>query len=97
MQLKGKHKNNYGYQIMGLNSVFISQVMEMDWSVGQILDTLGRLGMHDDTLVLFTSDHGGHVEELGKRGDRQGGHNGIYRGMLVNVIHCFNERHFLFN
>ena len=33
-------------------------VMEIDWSVGQILDTLHRLDLDDNTLVLFTSDNG---------------------------------------
>ena len=33
-------------------------VMEIDWSVGQILDTLKNLGLDDNTLVLFTSDNG---------------------------------------
>jgi arylsulfatase A len=33
-------------------------VMELDWSVGQILDALKRNGLDDNTLVLFTSDNG---------------------------------------
>ncbi len=38
--------------------LFGDVVMEIDWSVGQILDTLQRLGLDDNTLVLFTSDNG---------------------------------------
>jgi arylsulfatase A len=33
-------------------------IMEIDWSVGQILGTLKRLGLDDRTLVIFTSDNG---------------------------------------
>ena len=33
-------------------------IMEIDWSVGQILETLDRLGLDDNTLVIFTSDNG---------------------------------------
>jgi len=33
-------------------------MMEVDWSVGQILETLRRLGIEDNTLVIFTSDNG---------------------------------------
>lgn len=33
-------------------------IMEIDWSVGQILSTLQRLGLDEQTLVIFTSDNG---------------------------------------
>jgi arylsulfatase A len=34
-------------------------VEEMDWSVGQVLDTLRELKLSEKTLVIFTSDNGG--------------------------------------
>lgn len=33
-------------------------VEELDWSVGQVRETLERLGIEDNTLVIFTSDNG---------------------------------------
>ncbi|NOY40255.1 MAG: sulfatase [Planctomycetes bacterium] len=33
-------------------------VMELDWSVGQVLEALKRNGIDDQTLVVFTSDNG---------------------------------------
>ncbi len=33
-------------------------IREIDWSVGQILDTLEKLGLDEHTLVVFTSDNG---------------------------------------
>ncbi len=36
-------------------------IQELDWSVGQILETLDRLKLADNTLVIFTSDNGGVV------------------------------------
>lgn len=33
-------------------------IQEIDWSVGQILDTLQRLNLDQHTLVVFTSDNG---------------------------------------
>lgn len=33
-------------------------IAEIDWSVGQILDSLSSHGRLNDTLILFTSDHG---------------------------------------
>jgi len=38
--------------------LFGDVVMEVDWSVGQILNTLKELGLDKNTLVLFTSDNG---------------------------------------
>ncbi len=34
-------------------------IHELDWSVGQILATLDRLKLAENTLVIFTSDNGG--------------------------------------
>ncbi len=33
-------------------------IMEIDWSVGQVLATLKRLGIDEKTLVIFTADNG---------------------------------------
>ena len=33
-------------------------IMEIDWSVGEILKTLKQLGIDEKTLVIFTSDNG---------------------------------------
>jgi len=38
--------------------LFADVVMEVDWSVGQILDTIRDLNIDDNTLVVFTSDNG---------------------------------------
>jgi len=42
-------------------------VEEIDWSVGQIMETLQRLGLEENTLVMFTSDNGPWFE--GSAGD----------------------------
>ena len=33
-------------------------IEELDWSVGEVLEALERLGLAEDTLVIFTSDNG---------------------------------------
>jgi arylsulfatase A-like enzyme len=38
-------------------------VVQADWSVGQVLDTLDRLKLSDNTLVIFTSDNGPVVDD----------------------------------
>jgi len=36
---------------------------ELDWSLGQVIQTLQELGIDRDTLVLFTSDNGPWIEK----------------------------------
>jgi arylsulfatase A-like enzyme len=38
--------------------LFGDVVMEIDWSVGQVLDTLDELQLSENTLVIFTTDNG---------------------------------------
>ena len=38
--------------------LFGDVMMEVDWSVGQILDTIQKNNLQDNTLVIFTSDNG---------------------------------------
>lgn len=38
-------------------------IMEFDWSVGQILETLDRLGLTENTLIILTSDNGPVVDD----------------------------------
>ena len=47
-KFKGKSKSG----------LFGDVMMEVDWSVGQILDTLRKHNLDKNTLVIFTSDNG---------------------------------------
>jgi len=37
-------------------------IEELDWSLGQVIDTLKELGLDEKTLVVFTSDNGPWIE-----------------------------------
>jgi len=41
-----------------LRGLYGDVVEELDWSVGQVLATLRRLGLAENTFVIFTSDNG---------------------------------------
>ncbi|ALO46873.1 sulfatase family protein [Pseudohongiella spirulinae] len=48
-------------------------VETLDWSTGEILNTLERLGLDDNTMVIFTSDNGPWFEgSAGSLRDRKG-------------------------
>jgi arylsulfatase A-like enzyme len=74
-QFKGKSRiGNYG-----------DKMMEGDYHVGQILDTLKQLGIDDSTIVVFASDNGPQGEtarEHGKQGTPDIGNSGPFRGEL---------------
>jgi hypothetical protein len=47
---------------------YYALVSQVDEEVGAILDTLDRCGLSDDTLVVFTSDHGEYCGDHGREG-----------------------------
>ncbi|XP_047433125.1 steryl-sulfatase [Mugil cephalus] len=61
------------------HGIYGDAVHEVDWSVGQIMETLDRLELSDNTLVYLTSDQGAHLEEISSSGEVHGGWNGIYK------------------
>jgi iduronate 2-sulfatase len=44
---------------------YAASITFMDAQVGQVLDALQRLGLADNTIVVFTSDHGYHLGDHG--------------------------------
>ena len=52
-------------QIKNMRSIYYGMVKEVDDWIGEILDKLDDLGLAENTLVIFTSDHG---EMLGDHG-----------------------------
>jgi arylsulfatase A len=57
-------------------------VEELDWSVGEILTAIKRLGLDENTLVIFTSDNGPWVESDygGVAGPLRGGKGSAFEG-----------------
>lgn len=64
-------------------------IHELDWIVGEVLRTLDELGLADNTLVVFTSDNGGMLNQGGQdawkaghrlNGDLQGFKFGAWEG-----------------
>jgi len=62
-------------------------IMEFDWTVGQVLDTLDRLKLTDNTLVILTSDNGGTLDNNGPDtvhgiGSLEANNGHLYNGVL---------------
>lgn len=55
-------------------------VLEVDWSVGQVLDTLRKLKLDSKTLVIFTSDNGGPLQQGSDNTPLRGGKGSTLEG-----------------
>ncbi|MCA9141997.1 MAG: arylsulfatase [Planctomycetaceae bacterium] len=83
------HSRFVGKSTMGLRG---DAIVQMDWCVGEVLNTLDRLKLTDNTLVIFSSDNGpvlddGYVdmanEKLGDHdpaGGLRGGKYSVFEG-----------------
>lgn len=59
-------------------------ILQLDWTIGEVMRTLDSLGIADNTLLIFTSDNGPAIDDgyQDEAAMRLGGHtpSGIYRG-----------------
>ena len=54
-----------GYNLQHLAAEYFGAVTWMDSAVGKVLDAVEQAGLQDDTIIIFTADHG---ENLGSHG-----------------------------
>jgi len=71
------HKDYMGKSGAGLQKDW---VMEVDWSTGQVLDTLRELKLDSNTLVIFTSDNGGPINQGADNTPLRGGKGSTLEG-----------------
>ncbi len=57
----GVKEGDYGTQTEG-HAAFVAMVTLLDRQVGELMAHLEKLGIADNTIVIFTSDNGPHVE-----------------------------------
>ena len=73
-----RRQNRYKYRDRGLDMNLIRLIRAhyyacisfIDFQIGRVLETLERSGQLDNTLILFTSDHGEHLGDYGCFGKR---------------------------
>jgi arylsulfatase A-like enzyme len=77
------HFPDYPHQdFMGKSGVSLQKdwTLEVDWSVGQILATLRELKLDSNTLVIFTSDNGGPINQGADNTPLRGGKGTTFEG-----------------
>jgi arylsulfatase A-like enzyme len=82
--LVAKYKGKEGPGLK--NTTYAAQVEATDRAIGKVLDELDRLGIADDTLVIFTSDNGGWDGATDNRPLRSGKGDLYEGGLRVPLI-----------
>lgn len=67
------------YKDKDVHATYASMVQKMDESIGAILGELDRLGLADNTLVVFSSDNGG-ICEISKQTPYRAGKGSYFEG-----------------
>ena len=70
-------------ELRGARQGYYAMVSEVDHHVGRILDHLDSLGIADNTIVVFTSDHGEWLGEHLQYGKGHPGHDQVTRVPLL--------------
>ncbi|MEZ6058678.1 MAG: sulfatase [Planctomycetaceae bacterium] len=83
-ELVAKYKDKEGPGLK--NTVYGAQVEATDRAVGRVLDEVDRLGIADQTLVIFTSDNGGWEGATDNRPLRSGKGDLYEGGLRVPLI-----------
>lgn len=75
----------------GLNETranLVAFIEHMDDGIGQVIRALKETGQYENTLIIFTSDNGGHLPSLANNGPVRDGKQSMYEGGL-RVPACF--------
>ncbi len=71
---------------------YLGDVYQLDRNVGRVLQTIKELGLKDNTIVVFSSDHGPAPVILAKQGARKFSNNMLgYAGPLRGGKHSHHE------
>ncbi len=74
-----KYRRKPGADLPIHNPIMGAMIERMDTGIGKILDTLDRLGLRDNTVVIFYSDNGG-LEALQSQAPLRAGKSTLYEG-----------------
>jgi arylsulfatase A-like enzyme len=94
---KGEHyrKGPYGSQPEA-HAAFVAMIDLLDDQVGEIVDKIKKLGLSENTLIIFSSDNGPHLEGgadptyFDSNGPLQGFKRDLYEGGIrVPMIACW--------
>lgn len=60
----------------------VAFIEHMDDGIGQVVEALKESGQYENTLIVFTSDNGGHLPSMANNGPTRDGKQSMYEGGL---------------
>lgn len=63
-------------------SNLIAFIEHLDHGIGKVITSLKESGQYENTIILFTSDNGGHLPDLANNGPLRDGKQSMYEGGL---------------
>lgn len=73
--LKGNYKEEYPDYLSAINSV--------DYNIGRLVDTLKEKGLYDNTVIIYTSDHGCHFKTRNSEYKRSCHESAIHTPLVI--------------
>jgi arylsulfatase A-like enzyme len=61
----GVHKPDFTPHLPVIRDLYAAEVSYVDHCIGRFLESMEQMKLLDDTIVVFTTDHGTHLGELG--------------------------------
>ena len=62
----GRHEVHDPKIVRAMTAAYYAKVTMVDDNVGRLLEQLGAMGLADDTLIVFTADHGNMLGDLNR-------------------------------
>ncbi|MCH1478608.1 MAG: sulfatase-like hydrolase/transferase [Crocinitomicaceae bacterium] len=59
---------------------YVALVEHLDHEIGRVIETLKTRGMYENTIIVFTSDNGGHIPSGASNGKLRGSKTDMYEG-----------------
>ena len=74
-----------GVDFHGVDQIYYAALLEMDRQIGLFLDELDRLGLRDNTLIIFSSDNGPEDFQISNAAHSGVGRTGPFRGRKRSI------------
>jgi len=85
VQPPAKWLQNVKQREPGLNETrasLVAFIEHLDDGIGQVIRALKESGQYENTLIIFTSDNGGHLPSMANNGPARDGKQSMYEGGL---------------